>query len=51
MKYRTGEPKKKKKKSQVRGVDVDKLPEGRIAPYSETIFDKYSIFGKKKKKK
>ena len=33
MKYRTGDPKKKKKKAQVRGVDVDKLPEGRIKDY------------------
>jgi len=47
MKYKTGDPKKKKKKKvQVRGVDVDKLPEGRIGPYEKTIFD---YFKRKKK--
>jgi hypothetical protein len=45
MKYRTGDPKKKKKKAQVRGVDVDKLPEGRIKEY-DTPFP----FRKRKKK-
>ena len=40
MKYRTGDPKKKKKKAQVRGVDVDKLPEGRIKDYEPPPFRK-----------
>ena len=47
MKYRLNDPKKKKKKATVKGVPVDKLPEGRIAPYEKTMFD----YLKKKKKK
>jgi hypothetical protein len=44
MKYRTGDP-KKKKKAKVRGVDVDKLPEGRIKEFKAPF-----PFRKRKKK-
>ena len=46
-KYSNGGQNPKKKKATVKGVPVDKLPEGRIAPYEKTMFD----YLKKKKKK
>jgi hypothetical protein len=45
MKYRKGDP-KKKKKAVVRGTKVEELPEGRVGNYDKTIFD---YFKKKKK--